>query len=287
MFNKLLAIIEETIREAKAKKTLIGFFAFSCLIILVALLIFQLTSLKEHYSQLAVNVGAPHNQHTNGKNLDLIGATLLEYIWAITSQVLLFITVCTGVFATANLMTSIMEKGAIDLLISKPVPRWLYIVGRYLGASAIMLAEVLVLVLGLWLVTGISFGAWSAKFLLSIPYMLLTFMGVYAVVALVGILTRSSALSIIVGITLYIFIGAILPLGQFLDKLLGSGGGDGAFSMIAKVIHWSLPQISDLAFGMSESIVGHPIDWLPIFATMAIIVIYGGLASWNFSKKEF
>jgi ABC-type transport system involved in multi-copper enzyme maturation permease subunit len=289
MIKKLLAIIEETIREARAKKTLIGFFVFSCLLIIIAFLIFQMSALKNNFNTLATDAMTQNGGKgpKNVNNLDFAGATLLEYIWAITSRFLAFVTVCIGIFATANLTTSMMEKGTIDLMLSKPVPRWMYITGRYLGASLIILIEVCFLIGGLWLAAAISFGTWGPQLLISIPYITLSFMGIYAVVVLIAVLSRSSALSIIVGITIYIMIGAVIPIGNWLDKAIGGGSGKGIFSVLADIVHWTLPQMNDLAGNMSDTIVGKEVFWAPILVTSLLVVAYTALSSWSFSRKEF
>ena len=282
---KLLAIIEETFREARARKTLIGFFIFSTLMILAALLVFNMDIVQQNLTKHAFQgkVHAP-------KNIDastLLTATILDYVWVVIAALLFFITICVGIFSTAGLITSIMEKGTIDLMLSKPVPRWLYIIGRYLGAVLIMTLEVVYFVLGLWVVVGITTGSWSGLILVSIPYIVLGFAGLYSVVVLIGVLTRSSWLAIILGFVIYFISGLLLPLGTWLDKLINGEGTTGVFGTVATIVHSIIPQLNDLSSNMGKVILAGSVEWTPILMTTLMIVVYLALSSLSFSRKEF
>ncbi len=286
MIKKLLSIIGETVREARARKTLIGFFIFSTIMIVVALLIFQKDSIQQNAHKLASD--AISNKGKNGKvTMDLMAATVIEYVWSIISEMIFFMTICIGIFSTAGLITSIMEKGTIDLLLSKPVPRWLYVVGRYLGALTIIVFEVTYFVLGLWIVTGISFGTWSPAFLLTIIYISIGFAGIFAVTVLIGTMSRSSWLAIILGITIYFVTGIILPFGKWLDKLINGSDSTGVFTVIADIVHWTIPQMNDIASNMGEVILGKPMLFTPLLVTLGLSAAYLALSSWSFSRKEF
>src|SRR5438552_1450408 len=198
---KFLAIIEATVREGIARKTILGMFIISTVCIIIALLLFQMDSVQ--HGLLSPTKGqirtGPGQQPAQ-----LMGITVLDTVWTAISMTLLLISVFIGVFVTAGFITSLMEKGSIDLLLSKPVPRWLFIVGRYCGAVLIIFAEVAFLIFGLWLVAGLSLGSWSATFFLSAFLITLAFAGVYALVTLIGVFTRSSWFAIIIGLAVYI-----------------------------------------------------------------------------------
>ena len=295
---KLLAIIGETVREARARKTLIGVFIFSSIMIVIAVLIFQMDVVKSNAGRHTGDVfhGRPRNSENKSEQLtpeqtQRIQAALLvsveDTIGSGVAQLLYFFTVCVGIFATAGLITSIMEKGTIDLMLSKPVPRWLYIVGRYLGAVLIIFCEVAYFIGGLWVAAGISFSGWSPNLLLCIPYVTLGFAGIYAVVVLIGVLWRSSWLAIILGITIYFITGVIIPALEYLDKTLNGGNETGPFTIVAQILHWSLPQVSDISHNMGQMMFHQPVEVVPIFATLGLIAVYLGLSSFVFSKKEF
>ncbi len=286
---KFLAIIEATIREGIARKTILGMFIVSTVTIVVAILLFQLNVVQQGlllpvHSHVRTDV----NGHvtTNANALALAGVTVLDMIWMGISSILLFLCVFVGVFVTAGFITSIMEKGSIDLLLSKPVPRWVYIVGRYAGAVLIIFAEVAYLILGLWLVAGLSLGAWSPGFLASIPIITLAFAGVYSVVTLFGVLTRSSWFAIILGLALYILGSIVIPLGQFLDRLLNGEPTGSLLGTVSTVLHYLVPS-QEMGRAIASIILHQSVAVVPLLITVGLCFGYVALSCLSFSRKEF
>src|SRR2546430_7864609 len=188
---KFLAIIEATVREGIARKTILGMFIISTVCIIIALLLFQMDSVQHGL------LSPPKGEIRTGpgqspQSMQLMGITVLDTVWTGISMTLLLISVFIGVFVTAGFITSLMEKGSIDLLLSKPVPRWLYIVGRYCGAVLIIFAEIAYLIFGLWLVGGISLGLWGESFFLRSFFITVAFSGVFALVTFFAVLTWTS-----------------------------------------------------------------------------------------------
>ncbi len=286
MLKKFFAIIEETYREARARKTIIGFFIFSTLIILITLAIFQNASVKDamtKYKEFSTNgakPGASPNLAT-----DMIMVKALDIFWTVVSAILYIMTVCVGIFATTGFITSQMEKGTIDLLLSKPVPRWLYIIGRYVGSLSIIFLEVLWFILGMWVVVSISLGSWDTGFLWSIFFIMLGFAGIYSVVVLISVLSRSSALSIVIGIGLF-FISWIIAAARGIEKVV-STGSKSTLNYVADVLYYIFPQTADMSGNMKNAIVGSPIEWLPVLLIVALTAAYISVSVYAFNKKEF
>jgi len=275
---KFKAIIEETFREAKARKTLVGFFFLSCLLILITFLVFQNDTVKSAMDETA-----------SGRAEDVAAAvlntTVLDVMWMIIAWNLYVFAICLGIFASASFITSLMEKGAIDLLISKPVPRWLYILGRYSGAIIIMLLEVAFFVLGMWAVVSLSVGRWNWGFPISIIHIMLGFASLYSVVVLVSVLSRSNLLAIIAGFGIF-FIAFLLSIGRFGAEIVDTGT-KGPLGYIADVLYYVFPQTIDMGVNMANGIIGKEIKWTPIFLNLGLTVSYLTLSVFAFKKKEF
>jgi ABC-2 type transport system permease protein len=281
MLKKFIAIIEETYREAIARKTIVGFFIFSTVIILITFFIFQSSTVKDAMSKM-------QQANMNGKPsmaADMISVSVLDIFWTVVSAILYFMTVCVGVFATTGFITSQMEKGAVDLLLSKPVPRWLYIIGRYVGSLTIILLEVSWFVLGMWIVVSLSLGAWHVGFLLSICFIMLGFAGIYSVVVLISVLSRSSALAIVIGIGLY-FISGLIAIGRGIEKVVVTDTKS-TLSYIADVLYYIFPQTTDMSGNMKNVILGNPIEWMPVVLIVALTTVYVSLSVYAFNKKQF
>jgi ABC-type transport system involved in multi-copper enzyme maturation permease subunit len=284
---KFLAIIEATIREGIARKTILGMFIVSTIAIIIAVLLFQMGAVQHGLlSPAATHIKVQNGHATAPPPPSMLGMTVLDGVWMVISSFLLFICVFLGVFVTAGFITSLMEKGSIDLLLSKPVSRWTYISGRYVGAVLIILAEVTYLVLGLWLVAGLSLGTWNAGFLGSIITITLAFAGVYSLVTLFGVLTRSSWFAIIIGLALYIFAAFVIPLGQFIDKLINGEPSKGLLSTVATGLHYIVPS-QEMGKVIATEITGKDMDFMPLFLTAGLCIVYIGISCFAFSKKEF
>jgi ABC-type transport system involved in multi-copper enzyme maturation permease subunit len=283
---KFLAIIEATIREGIARKTILGMFIVSTAALIIAVLLFQMDVVQHGLLSPATQHVQVRNGHTSAPPASMMGMTVLDMVWMAISSLLLFICVFLGVFVTAGFITSLMEKGSIDLLLSKPVSRWTYIAGRYTGSVLIILAEVAYLVLGLWLVAGLSLGSWSSGFLGSIITITLAFAGVFSLVTLFGVLTRSSWFAIIIGLALYIFAAFVIPLGQFIDRLINGEPSKGVLSSVATGLHYLVPS-QEMGKVISSEILGKDMDFMPLFLTAGLCVVYIGLSCFAFSKKEF
>jgi ABC-type transport system involved in multi-copper enzyme maturation permease subunit len=275
---KFRAIIEETFREAKARKTLVGFFFLSCLLILITFLVFQndtvLSAMDETATGRAEDAAAA-----------LLDTTVLDVMWMIIAWILYVFAICLGIFASASFVTSLMEKGAIDLLISKPVPRWLYILGKYSGAFIIMLLEVAFFVIGMWAVVSLSVGRWNWGFPMSIVHIMLGFASLYSVVVLVSVLSRSNLLAIIAGFGIF-FIAFLLSIGRFGAEVIDTGA-KGPLGYIADVLYYVFPQTIDMGVNMANGIIGKDIKWTPIFLNLGLTVSYLTLSVFAFKKKEF
>lgn len=278
--NNIFAIIEETFREAKARKTLVGFFILSSVLILITFLVFQNPSVKS-----AMSVSAPAKMRDADVAASILNTTVLDVVWSAISVNFFIFTMCMGVFATAGFISSIMEKGTIDLLLSKPVPRWQYIIGRYIGSLLIILLEVTWFVLGMWVVISLSVGTWNMGFPLSIIHILVAFAGLYSVVVFVSVLSRSSLLAIIVSIGIS-FISMLAALGKWAATIIDSGPKT-VWGYIGEVFYYSFPQVTDMGINMSNTIIGKPLHWTPVFLLLGLTTLYMTLSIYFFNKKEF
>jgi ABC-type transport system involved in multi-copper enzyme maturation permease subunit len=280
---KLLAIIEATVREGIARKTILGMFIVSTVTILLAIFLFQLNAVQ--HGLLSPAQGHVQMGH-NAQPMQLLGMTVLDMLWMGVAAFLLFLSIFMGSFVTAGFVTSLMEKGTIDLLLSKPVDRWVYIAGRYVGAVFIILAEVAYLVLGLWLVAGFSLGVWNTGFLASMLVIGVAFAGVYSLVTLFGVLTRSSWFAIIIVLALYILVGFIIPFGKFIDRLTNGEPTEGPLSTVATGLQYIMPA-RGLNTTMSHVITSQSVSLTPIFLTAGLAIVYLAASCFVFSKKEF
>src|SRR6201984_818909 len=72
-----------------------------------------------------------------------------------------------ALMATSTLFAQMLQKGSIDLLLCRPIPRWRIVTARFAGGAAIMAFNAAYLFLGVWAVLGMKSGIWNQGFPLS------------------------------------------------------------------------------------------------------------------------
>lgn len=156
-----------------------------------------------------------------------------------------------GVIITAFFIPNMLRKGALDLLISKPIGRGRLLVYKYCGGLTFVFLLSVAAVGGTWLVLGLRSGHWNPLFLLVIPLLTFTFALLYAVSTLVAVLTRSAVTAMLVTIVFAVLLGGI---GQFktladTNRLSGEkalGRWPGWVYTLADTLNNALPRYKDL-----------------------------------------
>jgi ABC-2 type transport system permease protein len=209
---KLGAILIDTCRELLYRKTLLFYFGVVTLTHLFFLLALQtdvangvIASLKLFGvgGQSAANGMVFGGQAAEGP----LGLDASKFVRGVQLSVafLLYPTgIMLSVFATASLVPRMLEKGLIDLLLSKPVSRPGLFLARYLGALLVAGANLVYLVGGLGVILGLKTGVWNFGFMLSGLAMTLYFACLLGFLVLVGALLRSTTLSIMIAALLFV-----------------------------------------------------------------------------------
>ncbi|MGF1578145.1 MAG: ABC transporter permease [Gemmataceae bacterium] len=97
---------------------------------------------------------------------------------------------------TSGFVPDFLQPSSASVLLTKPIPRWVIIFGKYLGVLTFVAFQLTVFFLGTWFALGIRNGVWDMGYLLGIPLVLLHFGTVYSFAVLIGVVTRSSIASI-------------------------------------------------------------------------------------------
>ncbi|MBI5431204.1 MAG: hypothetical protein HZA52_00050 [Planctomycetes bacterium] len=126
-----------------------------------------------------------------------------------------------GIAATAFFVPRMLEKGAADIVFSKPVSRFALLLTRYFAGLifAGVLATTMIggMHLGFLLVSG-----WSDPgFLWSIPILIYVFAVMHAVSVLVGVMTRSSVAAMLVTLVFFLFNGGLHQAWHVSQRMRG------------------------------------------------------------------
>jgi ABC-2 type transport system permease protein len=269
---KLAAIIEDTFREALARKTIIAFMAISTFFLLIALVL-----------ALFLDTGSVLTPQTQGGVTLTIedGARIVE---AGLAGFLHFIALLLAIFATASIIPNTMDKGAIDLLLSKPVSRFEIIHGKFIGSALMVLINVSYYIVGMWLIVSFKTGYWNPQFLLVIPVVTFSFIVMYAMIMVIGIASQSSALAIIVS---YFYLYLISPLLFMREQGLFLFIRSESVRDVISAVYYVLPKPNDFS-AIAEKLVMHQeIAWMPIWTSALFCAAMYGLGLYLFKRKDF
>ena len=101
---------------------------------------------------------------------------------------------------TAWSVPSMLQKGAFDIAISKPISRSRLLAYKYIGGLTFPALLTVFTVVGAYLAIGLRTGMWNHNFLLVVPALVFYFAILYAVSVLTAVLTRSVVLAILAGL---------------------------------------------------------------------------------------
>jgi ABC-type transport system involved in multi-copper enzyme maturation permease subunit len=273
---RFLAIIAYTLRESFAKKTFIAFFV----VITITHLLFL----------FALNVdlvsGGMAAVQLFGKDVEQEIEKLRKIVIGIESGLALAMYgagIFLAIFATASLVPNMLEKGSVDLLLSRPFARWQLLLGRYLGALSIVAINVAFLIGGAWLILSIKTGFWHTPFLASGLIIILVFGVLYAIMTFVGVTARNSGVSIIAAY-LVIFFSPLLLARDKIYALLSQK----IYQWLLDGIYYMTPRTAELGNITRVLVAGETVaSWTPLFQSLAVGAAFLLGAIYVFEKKDF
>ena len=188
-----------------------------------------------------------------------------------------------AIFAAAPLMTSFLEKGWVDLLLSKGMSRWQILLGRYLsGLAMFMLAMLLMngsVALYAWARTGIT--PW--RFFAALGITSFSFAVVLALMTLVGVSQPNAALLVMAGFVEVMF-SRFLATREMLYPLITR-------QWIRDSLEWSyriMPKHSGLQrMAVDYFMKGTMESWYAAWTSGLFLVVVLVLACWLLHRKSF
>jgi hypothetical protein len=217
-----------------------------------------------------------------------------------------------------------LRKGSIDLVISKPVSRTRLLLFKYFGGLTFLFLNASFIIVAVWIIVGLRSGIWAWGFLLTIPILTFFFAILYAFSVFIGVLTRNSAVCILLTCVIWFMIWFMgwLYADTFPDQKLpdsaavkiaearkqSSSDSWGLVPQWAagtiKAMHKALPRMRDLGKLTTRLIsqdlisdaerryegVETPLEttWLECLGiSSAWIVFLLGVSCWLFTRRDF
>jgi len=148
-----------------------------------------------HVSYFGAAIGSP---------IPVSRATAEPFISEVVGGIMSFfvgtVAVFIAILVTSPIIPHMFDAGAIDLLLSKPVVRWLLFLAKFAGGCAFILLCGGYFIVGLWLIMGLRFGLWNHSILLCIPLFLFLFSVYYSVSALAAVRWKNAIVSVVITI---------------------------------------------------------------------------------------
>ncbi|MEN8193417.1 MAG: ABC transporter permease subunit [Bacteroidota bacterium] len=262
-----------TFREAFSRKIFIFFFGVSSFVLLLFSILF-LTISPESFSDIT----------TNSVKSDSFNLTIAHGIKLFITIPLFGGGLFISIFSVSNFIPLMIEKGSIDLLISKPVSRVQIILGKYFGGTAMVFVNIAYLIIGIWILIGLKFGDWDTSFLLTIFTITFAFALLYTLVILLGIVTKSSVISMIVTYLIFFIISPILASRETIFTFINSN----VLKSISEFLYYIIPQTSELSTITSDLASGNrSLNYEPLITSALLMVIILTSAILIFRRKDY
>ena len=263
-----------TLREAMARKVFMFFAGISLLVLIISVLVFSLVDTQTFIS--AANQGQS----------DLILKEIVAGLELLIISPLAGLCLLLAIFSSASFVPVMLEKGTIDLLLSKPISRPQLLIGKYLGGLLVVFLNILFLIVGVWLIISLKFSYWDFSFLLVSLTVTFSFAVLYSIIVLFGVITRSSILGMMVAYLIFLILS---PLLQLYKTELHTFVENGIAKTILDGLYYIIPQTAELMGKLTVALAsGHGIDnYSPIITSFFLLVLVLSFSVFLFRKKDF
>jgi len=281
----LFANIEDVMREAAARWTLIAYFCLSTLFVIIFAFSVNLDVVD---GALAGAKLFGNNVNMNGSSVS-IEKVVLGFESGF-SGFLYFLCTFLAIFATAHLVPRMQEKGTVDLYLSRPISRFKLLMSRYFAGLILAGTNIAYLIGSMWLIVVWKTHVVHPRFLLAGLIIFFVVATLLAFAFLIGVVTSSTAVSIMSSYAVFFF-GFMLAGHKRFAAAVSKEWQAG----LINGLYWVLPKTAEM-FGAVISFVseqrlprelGGALTPTPFLATGAFAVGCLALASWLFHRKEF
>jgi len=276
----MLTIIKNTFREALAKKIFIGYYIFYAIVVL--LMIF------------AVNQDAVSGMMSFADVKQAINSIQAGFI-TISFPLILFFSLISA----SSFIPSMVEKGTIDLLISKPISRFNILMAKYIGGILFVGASMVFLIGSIFLILSLKSGYWNINFLISIFSLAFAFSVMYSISVLIGLTTQSSIIAILVN---FFLIFVLCPILSAREQLIFSFVKSEPIQFIFNFFYYIIPKPGEIKDVTVALISGQEIplwkgvanelgmmgpSWMSVITSFIFCAAVMSYCVYYFSRKDY
>src|SRR2546425_7445284 len=188
-----------------------------------------------------------------------------------------------ALMATSTLFAQMLQKGSIDLLLCRPIPRWRLITARFVGGAAIMAFNAIYLFLGVWTVLGMKSAVWNRGFPLSTIFAIFGFVVLFSVVMVVSVTSESGPAGLLAASTMLMF----SPLLAAHERITPAFSSE-LYRRVFRTLYWVLPKSAETIGAMRRLIIERPLElnWVVGTSFIFALVCYIGTVVY-FTRKDY
>lgn len=283
--RQVAALVGYTLREARHKWTLVALLALTSFFLLMLATVVNVDVVEGTIASARLFGTVPLE----------IGGTKIQVSEAVTViqagivGLLSTFGLIVSLFVTGNIIPRTLEAGWVDLLASQPVARPVLILGRTLGAMTVVTLSLAYLFGGSWAILTWKTGFGNYGFLVAGVIILFSFLACYSGMVLVGVITRSSPVSIIAGIGTW-FAGMPLYLLHTYDEwttAFRAGWPRSLASSVTETLYWIMPKTAELTARATEATQLESLSLTPAWTSLPFAIGTLALACWWFSRQDY
>jgi ABC-2 type transport system permease protein len=262
----MIPIILNTFREAIAKKIFIGYYIIYTIIILVFL--------------FAVNLNAVEGVIT----ITDVQQSVIA-LQAVMTSVSYLLVLIFCIISSASFIPSMVDKGTIDVLMSKPLSRFTILLSKYLGAVVFVGVSLVYFIGAIWLILSIKSGYWNFSFLFTILSLTFAFAVMYSIVVYIGLTTQSSVIAILVNLFL-LFV--LCPILAARENTIFTFVTNEAVRFIFDFFYYVFPKPGEINDITIKLITHEPAgSWQPVITSFLFCAALMSYCVYYFSKKDY
>jgi hypothetical protein len=205
---------------------------------------------------------------------------------------------------TAGLLPGFLDPSSVAVLLVKPLPRALLLLGKCLGVLLFVAGQGLLCVTGTWVALGLTSEIWDVRYFLCLPLGMLEFTVYFSFSALLAVATRHTA-ACVFGAAAFWCLAWAANFGRHASLALRASGrfpevGGGA----VEAVYWVLPRPLDAHLVLVEALgagdgLGRAVDldtlarlgaWHPALSlagSAALVAFLLAVACYEFATADY
>ena len=282
---QVLALVAHRLREAGHKWILVALFALTTLFLLALATVVNVDVVEGTIA--SAKLFGTMELPLEGQSIEISEAV------AVIQTIIVFVLSTFGLllalFVSGSIIPRTLTPGWVDLLASQPISRPALILGRVLGAIAVVGLSLAYLFGGSWLILTWKTGFGNAGFLVAGVLILFAYLSIYSGMVLVGVVTRSSPVSIIAGIGIW-FVGWILSVMHTYPEWTTAfrlGWPRTLARWTTESLYWVLPKAAEVTNAATHAARLESFDLTPVLTSIPFAIVCVAMACWWFLRQDY